>query len=433
MKANLSTIPLRDRIAGILRDGALAPDDRLPEYAVDGCLPQAVAFPSSEQQLSAVLVLATSEGLTVMLRGSGGFTTLGNLPRSVDLVLGTTRLEPLIDHRPDDLTVTVAAGVTLGTLQAKLTEAGQWLPLDPPLAPRRTIGGILATGLSGPLTLSQGTPRDMVIGMRVASPGGEVTKSGGTVVKNVTGFDLPKAHIGALGTLGVILQASFKVWPLPGAETTLMASYSSLASAIGTVQELLALPVAPVAAEVVQQGGNPTAYLRFFGMPAGVRRRVEAAGGLLRDSGADSMETLSQEDAPQAWRRIADLGWEPRQAESVTLLFGCLPSRIGELAGAVEAVALQRGTEYSLAVGPGRGTLRCLISGVSDAADTVERLRGLASSVDGYAVVERCPLALKAHLDVWGHPGSALPLMRRLKERIDPDRILNRGRYVGGI
>ncbi|MCZ6891711.1 MAG: FAD-binding oxidoreductase [Chloroflexi bacterium] len=212
--------PLRERLSDLLEEAALAPDDRLGDYTVDGRIPTAVAIPSGEEQLASVLAFASREGLSVVPRGSGSLGTLGNPPQNVDIVLATTGLEPLIDHRPDDLTVTVSAGVTLGALRERLAASGQWLPLDPPLAPRRTIGGILATDLSGPLSLSQGIARDLVIGMRVAGPDGEVTKSGGRVVKNVTGFDLAKLHIGALGTLGVILEASFKVWPLPSADTT---------------------------------------------------------------------------------------------------------------------------------------------------------------------------------------------------------------------
>ena len=272
--------PLRERLSDLLDKAALAQEDSLGDYAIDGVVPRAVAFPSSEEQLASVLAFSNREGVSVVHRGSGSLSKLGNLPGSVDIVLATTGLEPLIYHRPDDLTVTVGAGVTLGALWERLFASGQWLPLDPPLAAQRTIGGILATDLSGPLALSQGFARDLVIGMKVAGSDGEVTKSGGRVVKNVTGFDLAKLHIGALGTLGVILEVSFKAWPLPRADTTLVAGYGSLADATAAVQELLASHAAPDAVEVVASAARTTpciAYLRFMGASVSVEVHLEEA------------------------------------------------------------------------------------------------------------------------------------------------------------
>ncbi len=431
--------PLRERLSDLLDEGALLPDDRLGDYAVDGCIPTAVAFPPGEAQLASVLALANREGLTVVPRGNGSLSTLGNLPQSVDIVLATTGLEPLIDHRPGDLTVTVGVGVTLGALQERLAAAGQWLPLDPPLAPRRTIGGVLATDLSGPLSLSQGLARDLVIGMKVAGPDGEVTKSGGRVVKNVTGFDLAKLHIGALGTLGVILEASFKVWPLPKADTTLVAGYGSLADATAAVQELLASHAAPDAAEVVASGANAppcAAYLKFVGTSAGVKVRLDEARRHLRDSGATTIEALEGEPAAKAWQGIADFGWDAQGSDDLLIRFGCPPSRVGELAAAVERLAATESGGYNLLASPGRGALRCLLpDGPSpdDAQAVAEGCRKVASSVDGYVVVERCAPAAKLGLDVWGPSGDALELMKRVKNQMDPGHILNRGRYVGGI
>ena len=426
--------PLRERLSGLLDVAALAAEDSLGGHAVDGRVPRAVAFPSNEEQLASILAFAGREGLSVVPRGSGSLSTLGNLPQSVDIVLATTDLEPLIDHRPDDLTVTVGAGVTLGALRERLSAAEQWLPLDPPLASQRTIGGILATDLSGPLSLSQGFARDLVIGMKVAGPSGEVTKSGGRVVKNVTGFDLAKLHIGAMGTLGIILEVSFKVWPLPKADTTLVAGYSSLADAVAAVQELLASHAAPDAAEIVASAAKTTpcaAYLKCVGTSAGVNVRMEAARSRLR---ASSMEALEGEPAARAWRGLADFGWDAQGSGDLLLRFGCPPSRVGELATAVEQLAAGEG--YSLLAGPGRGVLRCLLldrPSADDVRAVTEGCREMASSVGGYAIVERCAPAAKTGLDVWGPPGDAMDLMKRVKDRMDPNHILNRGRYAGGI
>ena len=429
---------LRELLEPLVGDAALAPEDRLGDYAVEGRVPRAVAFPTGEEQLASVLALADEHGLTVVPRGNGNLIALGNPPQSVDIVVGTYGLAHEIDHRPDDLTVTVSGGVTLGVLQEKLAVAGQWLPLDPPLAAQRSIGGILATDGSGPLCLSRGTARDMVIGMRVATTAGEVTKSGGRVVKNVTGFDLPKLHIGALGTLGVILEASFKVWPKPAEDTTLLAAFDSLGGAIDVIQELLTLAIAPDAAEVAMPGadGAPTgiAYLRFLGLPLSVGRRLEEARQWLQGAGAGSVSVADAQAVAGAWRQIADFGWDDQAQSGLLVRLGCLPSRTGELAAEV----LREHAEGSLVVGPGRGVLRWYLPGtstldVSAVRADISRVQELAASVDGYAVVERCAPEAKAGLDVWGHPGDGLALIMRIKEQMDPHHILNRGRYLAGI
>ncbi|MEE8443550.1 MAG: FAD-binding oxidoreductase, partial [Dehalococcoidia bacterium] len=190
-----TTASLRTSLSGILSTDSLAPDAELERYAVEGLVPKAAAFPTSQEQVAAVLGLAGEERLTVVPRGSGSLMALGSVPERLDIVLGMDRLFSPIEHAPGDMTVTVGAGSTLESLQETLEKEGQWLPLDPPLAPQRTVGGILATGLTGPLSLAYGTTRDMVLGMKVAGTDGIITKSGGKVVKNVTGFDVTKAHL----------------------------------------------------------------------------------------------------------------------------------------------------------------------------------------------------------------------------------------------
>ena len=224
-----SPAQMREMLVHVMNGTSLVPDSDLSRYAVDGLTPKAAVFPASEEELSALLKEANDKCWAVAPKGSGNASRLGNLPERLDVVVGTEMLPHLIDHNPGDLTVSVGAGTKFGLLQERLAEQGQWLPLDPPLAGSRTVGGILAANLSGPLSLAYGAARDFVLGVRVASADGAVTKSGGNVVKNVTGFDLPKLHIGALGTLGIILQATFKVLPLPKEDVTLAAEFDDLA------------------------------------------------------------------------------------------------------------------------------------------------------------------------------------------------------------
>src|ERR687883_1494657 len=149
-------------------------------------------------------------------------------PRRLDQIIETTGLNRVVEYEPADLTVTVEAGMRFAELQQRLAEEGQFLALDPPAAEGATIGGVIATNASGPLRFAYGTARDLVIGTRVANPDGTLTRAGGRVVKNVAGYDLTKLYIGSLGTLGVIVELSFKLAPIPPVLSTVVGSFGGL-------------------------------------------------------------------------------------------------------------------------------------------------------------------------------------------------------------
>ena len=437
----ISTLPLRGRLTRLVGEASVASNNELGRYSVDGQVPGAVAFPFREDQVAAVLELAAKEGLAVVPRGNGSLMALGGMPERVDLVLALSKLRHPIEHAPGDLTVTVGAGTKLADLQKRLSENGQWLPLDPPLASHRTVGGVLATNLAGPLSLSHGTARELGIGMRVAGADGVITKSGGKVVKNVTGFDVTKAHLGALGTLGVIVEASFKVWPIPKRDATLMATFELLSAAITASHDLMSRATGPQAVEIAAEIGQPSSvmYARFLGAAASMERRLGESESRLRDTGAASVDMVEVEGAARIWQRQADFGWDQSAGQGILLRLACLPSRTKELAMAVTDMARRHQYRMRLLIGPGNGVVRCLLPGddyLEDASFVIEAVDGfsaLVALVDGYTVVERCPSPVKAHLNVWGEPGESLALMRRLKEQMDPGRILNPGRFVGGI
>ncbi len=426
---------MREMLGHVMNGTSFVPDSDLSRYAVEGLTPKAAVFPSSEEELSALLKEANEKCWTVSPRGSGNAARLGNLPERLDVVVGAGMLPHRIDHNPGDLTVSVGAGTTFGLLQQRLAEEGQWLPLDPPLAGRRTVGGILAANLAGPLSLSHGTARDFVLGVRVASADGTVTKSGGNVVKNVTGFDVPKLHIGALGTLGIILQATFKVLPLPKEDRTLAAAFDDSGKAVDACHEIVRSQYAGEAIELIRESdGRNRVYARFLGSAPSVEVRLEKGKSMLGQAGADNVDTLDQDQAKALWDAVTDFGWNGSAEEEVLLSLGHLPSKTKSVIGAISDYCTQNGHGLEMAAGPARGVVKCKVGAEpSQMSDVVSDLRGIAASADGYALVEQAPPQAKAELDVWGDPGPALHLMRRLKDRMDPNRVLNPGRYVGGI
>ena len=202
------------------------------DYVIDGVAPSVAVRPATVEAVSAVMSAAHGAGAAVILWGGGTRIAMGNMPRRYDVALDLTRLNSIIAHNHGDLTATVQAGVTVAALRRALAEHGQFLAIDPPLPDTATVGGTLAVGNSGPLKWQYGSVRDTVIGMKVVQADGVVTKSGGQVVKNVSGYDMARLHIGGLGTLGVIVEVSVKLTPLPHHEKTVIASYDTALDAI---------------------------------------------------------------------------------------------------------------------------------------------------------------------------------------------------------
>src|SRR5438105_10580175 len=229
-----------------------------------------VEKPASAEELARRLHDAASSKLAVVPVGGGRASGMGDPAERCDVLLHTTRLDRVIEHSQADMVVSVEAGITLEALQAELAKAGQFLPLDPFNSPGHTIGGLLASGWTGPLRMRFGSPRDFLIGIRVALPDGRLATGGGRVVKNVSGYDMMKLHYGAMGALGVIVAASFKVFPKPLHDVTV-----SEAGGWAAGERALSTPLAPSALELFS-GGRILA--RYTGSPDAVNRPVREPG-----------------------------------------------------------------------------------------------------------------------------------------------------------
>ncbi|MEK7879818.1 MAG: FAD-binding oxidoreductase, partial [candidate division NC10 bacterium] len=213
--------------------------ETISRHAVDGVPPRWVAFPGGSQEVSDLVKVASEERLAITPWGSGTRVGLGNIPTRVDLVLNLSRLSRVVEHTPDDLTVTVEAGTSLLTLSSHLSRHRQFLPLDPLDGPARTLGGVTATDSSGPLRIRYGTTRDLLLGVRFIQADGAVTWGGAKVVKSVTGYDMPKLMVGALGSLGVLVELTLRLHPLPDAERSWLCRFHSADRAGEFIQRLL--------------------------------------------------------------------------------------------------------------------------------------------------------------------------------------------------
>ncbi|MBI2491877.1 MAG: FAD-binding oxidoreductase, partial [Candidatus Rokubacteria bacterium] len=263
--------------------------------AVDGLVPRWVARPASLEQVCGVLALAHDAELAVVPRGSGSSLELGHPPARADLVLDLRGLDRVLEWSPDDLTVTVEAGITAGALARRLDARRQLLPLDPPGAGARTLGGLTATNASGPLRARYGTLRDLLLGVRFVQADGVLTWGGAKVVKSVSGYDVPKLMIGALGTLGVLGELTLRLHPRPEAEGAWLVTAARPADAQAFVVALLDSPLQPNRVELLDGamlgacGLGPAAAAVAVGIGSvadAVRAQGEAVVALARRAGS---------------------------------------------------------------------------------------------------------------------------------------------------
>jgi glycolate oxidase FAD binding subunit len=415
-----------------------------PQFRIDGLKPENVLLLESIEQVSEMLRAASEQGKAVVPTGHGAFLHIGGIPRRYDVALSLQRLNRVVDYQPTDMTVTVEAGLTLTRLQELLGEHGQWLPIDPPVPERATIGGIIAANLSGPMRLSQGTIRDFLIGLRVVQADGTVVKGGGRVVKNVAGYDLPKLYCGSFGTLGIIVEATFKVRPCSEAHTLLSLSYPSPEKAMEMGLRLLGSELQPAFLELTnfnhqKSSHDETQTYHLFTGFAGLIEEIAYQRERVHEViGSDSVvvEEWQDENERSLMQELRD--FPVAQDTALGCKISILPTRVAAFCAAVQEEARSRGFSARLLAHAGNGILYSRFAQGENTTPEkvlsfVDWLRILVKKLHGYMVVETVDSALKERIDVWGHIGATFPLMKRLKETLDPQGILNPGRFVGGI
>lgn len=366
---------------------------------VDGVAAGSVERPVGPEELALRLKQAAGDGLAVIPVGGGRALGLGSPPERFDLALDTTGLDRIVEHSVPDMVVTVEAGVDLERLNEELGRAGQFLPLDPYAGPGHTVGGALAAAVSGPLRLRYGLARDYLIGLRVALPDGRLVASGGRVVKNVSGYDMNKLHHGALGSLGVIVAASFKLFPKPLHELTQHTEVAGEEEGWLQARRALRLPMEPIALVLQRTAGITQLFARL----AGTRSAVERTASDLGWQGHEEIWSRHSSLGSATWARIS-----------------APPTKLSELAASLPAAA-----DYVAL--PGVGVLHWLNAA---AAGEIEQVRQRAEAVQGSLTLMAATPELKRQVGVWGSPPPTLEVMRSLKHVFDPGRVLSPGRFL---
>lgn len=411
------------------------------KFEVDGIAPERVARPTSLEELSAVLAEAHSAGDAVIPWGGGTRMHVGNLPQRYTVALDMTGISNNLEHEPGDLTVVADGGVTIAELQKTLASAGQRLPFDVSKPNAATLGGSVASNANGQLRSSLGGIRDWVIGMKVVLADGTVTKSGGRVVKNVQGYDLHRLHTGAFGTLGVIAEVALKVSPAPSKTSTVAAWFASIPEAGVFTMQVFNGPVQPEAMTLFvgdravtaissltdgSSNGSPVLVLaRVAGGTDAVARMERDLTGLAGALGAAGYEVARGRDAGKLWDSAVSGGADSTLSARATLKPREAVAYLDEMSDKLP------GEGFSGELQAGFGTVS--VSLMNANAENIDTLRDAASRRGAQAVFEHCPGDLKQGIDVFGDSGAALALIKSVKQRFDPQRVLNPGRFAGRI
>ena len=397
-----------------------------PSDAVEGVVPRVVVQPSSGEALGTALEWASRAKLCVLVRGAGTKLGWGPAPRQVDVLISTARLNAVVAHRHGDLTATIQAGATLRDVNRVLATHRQWIPLDPPSAERATIGGIVATNDSGPRRHRYGSPRDLIIGIEFARADGRLAKGGGIVVKNVAGYDLPRLLTGSFGSLGVIVTATFKLYPLTAASRTLVVELSSPSDLGLLALKLSASHLTPTALEFATHPWR--LVIRFESIEASVAQQSETAAKLIAENGYRT-QTLSPSEEEQYWQGHAQLADDDRGA---LVKVSVLPTDLAKTLAVIEGLAGKRGYIAAGRAGAGVFLLR-VIEEVQLQKRVIDGLRDALQIGRGSAVIVKGSPELKEHVDIWGPIGDGLALMKAVKQQFDPTGILSPGRGPGGL
>jgi glycolate dehydrogenase FAD-binding subunit len=449
-------------------------------YAVDETIPAAVAKPDSAKEVAELIRFALLEKLAVIPCGNRTKLGIGMPPSHYDIALDMTALNKIAHYDPGDLTLGVDAGVPLAKLNAALFEHNQFLPLLVPWYSRSTIGGTIASGMDSPLRQFYGTTRDFLIGAEFVDGTGKLCKSGGRVVKNVTGYDLHKLLIGSLGTLAVITRLNFRTFPSPLASRGFVASFPNAEGALGLRRAITESSLTPLTLDIVSpelaqlfatrtpatpevavfdgenHASSPTLLqpigswfhpsewqlcAAFAGTPEVLARYERDLTRFATNSNTISTKILDDSTRPAVWGRLRETLSMLLEASPTTLIFkiSILPGHHAAIFASLRKIADDATIPHAFVARSG-GTIYFALLPASLNEDTAARLSpciaqvfDLISASGGHASLLFAPASIKRSTKVRGSSGSDLALMRRLKSAFDPQDVFSPGLFAGRI
>ena len=465
----MAATSISSRLAGIVGSlNAIADPGQLSSYSIGGKTPALVVRPGSTHEVAEVVTFAASEKLAIVPSGARTKLNMGMLPARYDLALDMTRLDRVIAYDPDDLTLGVEPGMPLNRLEGVLAGHKQFLPLAVPWMNRATVGGTIASGIDSPLRQFYGTARDYLLGIEFVTGDGQIAKSGGNVVKNVSGYDIHKLMIGAMGTLGVMTRINFRTFPALPSTRVFVANVESVGRAIELRNLIAQSPLRPLSVDIV----SPRAAELFLGgaatrvapnhMPAGLFSEThwnvvvsfEGTEKVLERYERDLRQMVQQKTPSTLAAAVLDeddaigvigcvrefipIALESCEAATIVKM-STLPGRMTQLLHDAERAARELDLPWA-AIARGSGVIYLAL--LPMALDTgtrgrvvqvTERILTACYGFGGNASIPWCPNEWKPSLKVWGQSRGDFQQMRKVKSVFDPQEILSPGRFAGAF
>ena len=438
---------------------------QLAAYEIDGLRPSAALQPESAAQIAEIIKFAGSEKLGVIAAGGRTKLNMGLPPKRYDLALDMSSLNKIISYDPGDLTLSVEPGLRLALLGEALAKHRQFLPLTVPYHARTTIGGTIASGVDGPLRQFYGNARDFLLGVEFVTGEGVPAKSGGRVVKNVTGYDIHKLMIGALGTLGVITRLNFKTFPVPSATRGFVARFPTAQQACDMRNRIARSHLTPLTLDILSPSvteifeSDIASRFESEPLPPNVLSRTEwalsagfAGSEKVREryladlqritaaSGGSGIlvpeETLAAAFARK--REFVPITLDSSPAATIVRM-SVLPARIADALTFAQNAAEANSLRWAaLARGLGIIYFALLPTGLNDQGrqriqNATKSIHDACAKLGGQSTIPWCPTPWKTSLKVWGPENPSFPQMRKIKNVFDPRGVLSPGRFVGGL
>ncbi|MBP1934105.1 FAD-binding oxidoreductase [Ammoniphilus resinae] len=399
--------------------------------------------PRTEEEISAILKYAHEQSLSVIPVGGGTKRGFGGTEEKADILLSLADYKGVVEYSEGDMTLTVRAGTTMQELSEYLGKHQQMLPLDPMWPSHATIGGVIAANDSGAKRLRYGSARDLVIGTRLVYPDGKVLRTGGKVVKNVAGYDMNKLFIGSMGTLAVLTEITLKLRPVPKYESLVILHLPQVQNVLPFAISLLDSMIEPVSLEVLSPSTNfllngkeqYALAIAFEDVEKAVHYQEDWVHTHKPENAV--IDHIDQEDARNWWRRFSELAPAVIPGTDIdsriALKIGSKNLDALDLLVSCHELGEKLGVQVEAHGGLGHGIAKAYVGGgdLAKYAGFIDQLR--ASEKAAYVIIQHAPLAVRRELDVWGKRPPYFALLEGIKKAIDPKRILNPSRFVGGI
>jgi glycolate oxidase FAD binding subunit len=463
------------RLESLVDPGArITEPEKLNGYAIGSALPEVALQPSSTQEIVDIVKFAAAENLAIVPCGARTKLDMGLPPRKYDIALDLTRMDRIVAYDPDDLTLSLEPGIFLRNLHQELGKHSQALPIGAPFMTRATVGGTIASGVDNPMRQFYGTARDFILGMEFVTGDGVLGKSGGLVVKNVTGYDLHKPMIGSLGTLAILTKINFRTFPAPQSIRGFTAFFANVQEAAACRDAVASSPLRPLLFEILSPGaakllessggttfpgapnvppgilstGSWTVVTCFAGGEPVLARCEAELRRLAEDCGASAFARIAANGAVPELAQAGAIFWRLREFVPIALeaspactiaKISVPPEQIDHALAAVHhaaddhslpwaAMARGVGVIYAAFLPSARDehAMKCVL-------EATNRIHSDSDRLGGHATIPWCPDEWKQSLNIWGPQNNDLPLMKKLKSVFDPRGILAPGRFVGGI